>query len=435
MRKDTGGETWPLTAPEENPDFTPGGSVRFDMNDVPDRSPTGPLAFFIPYLILTLIGTLVPPVDASFATPIPWYDIPRLLVQNVEVRDCWHGTPVSATNTLGEHLRMIEYVGGGYRYIDRWGSDVDGANNVPFELNVAVPLSAGQGNLMSDTSQLALFYQPGSVEVNFKAATVLDSFSTGATWEDLSARMSCKLDARQELILGTGVEWILHRTNASANGTEIQIKGFGRNSKLTGVHAKGGVLALMELSNVAGQGGVFGANNLTDYSFDWRGQRLTRHLSAVLLQLLDQKHPADPNIAVPAGTAPSDYNRWPYDHGASAIYNARSANLLAWFMVLEGHNCRLSDVQTADRDETYHLTAGGGGFTPNEHLILAQYAKCWQDPKRADFVAKVTEGGANSLAAHVLGNGWTKAKLGIRRPLDKHVLTADQETYLPLQFV
>src|SRR6185503_10208868 len=254
--------------------------------------------------------------------------------------NAWHGTPVSAVNCLGEHLRMIEYVGGGYRYIGRWGSDVDGASDVPFELDVAVPLSKGQGDLMKDTSQLALLYQPASVFVNFKGASVLDAFSTGATWEDLNARCSCKLDARQEIVFGTGVEWILHRTNASANGTEIQIKGFGRNSKLTGVEPKGGVLSLMELSNVAGQGGVFGANNLTDYEFGWRGQRLTQHLSAVLLQLLDQKTPQDPNISVPAGTAPSDFNRWPYDHGASAIYTSRSANLLAWFMVLTGHRGR-----------------------------------------------------------------------------------------------
>jgi hypothetical protein len=142
----------------------------------------------------------------------------------------------------------------------------------------------------------------------------------------------------------------------------------------------------------------------------------------------------NPNIAAPTDTAPSDYNRWPYDHGASAIYDPLANNLLAWFMALPGSNCRLTDVQTADSDQTYHLT-DAGGFDTGEHLILAQYAKVWTEGKRASFVAEVTKGGGSSLAAYVLGNRWQSAKLVTRRPLDKHVTTSDQATYLPWQFV
>jgi hypothetical protein len=438
-RQATGGETWPLTSPLDNPTFVPGGAIRFDLNDVPDRSPTGPLANYIPALLLTIFGVLTAPAEGGFATAIPWDDIPRLLIKNIELSNAWHGTPISSSHWLGEIFRNIEFIGSGFRYGQQWSPEFPAAGTTtPFSMTLRIPLSAGPDSLLSETSQLALLYQPSSLFVEFKDASVLDAFSAGATWTSLNARCSAELDPRQEIVLGTGVEWILHRQVASAQGSEIQIKGFGRDTKMSGVLPKGGVLALMELTDRAGQlGALVDTADVKEYSFDWRGQKITKDTAAVFQSLQNQIPDGKPLIAVPASVSPSDRLNWPfYQASGDSPYLSLPSNLRAWLMVLEGTKARLSDLETADRDETYHLDPGATGFdTDFEHRILAQYARQWAEGKRADFFAQVTKGGASSLAAAVLGRSTFNltTDLAPRGQTDKHTLTGDQVAYLPWQ--
>src|SRR5262245_26919122 len=232
MRKTgTGNQLWPLTSPLANPTFVAGGQLRFDMNDLPIRAPTGPLAYYVPALILTFIGALVNAGESP--TAITLMDLPGLLIQSVEVRDCWHGTPVSAVNWLGEHLRIHEFIGTGYQYAQRISNWITPADSTPqaATFQVRIPLAAGEGNLIKETSQLALLYKPGSVGIIMKPASVLNTASSGTTWVG-TVRCSVELDPRPELILGTPVEHVLHRQVASPTDPDIQIKGFGRNSRL-----------------------------------------------------------------------------------------------------------------------------------------------------------------------------------------------------------
>lgn len=427
----TGGETWPLTSPDEEPAIVAGGSDRFDMNDVPIKSATGPLANYVPALLLTLIGVFINAGEAP--TPIAWYDIPRLLIKSVEVRDCWHGVPVSSTYTLGEHLRIQELIGNGFRYGQRAYGNVPAAASPgqAFSTVIRVPMSAG-GDLERETSQLALCFQPGTVNIEWKDANILDGYSDGTTFEG-TCRVDLELDPRPELVLGSAVEWVLHRTVASPNGTDIQIKGFGRSSKMTGVEQKGGVLALMELTSIAGQGGVFLGGEVTRYGFDWRGQKPTRGVRAVLnmlIGMMDRK----PDVPVSGGTS-SEFATFPYDQGtntgAAAGTDSLNDLLYAWLMVLEGVKCRLTDIQGADNDQTYQLEIDGT-YDTGEHLILAQYVKVWTDGKRADWVAKVKKAG---LDRDVLGDAFAAAQLRPRGPTDKHVMTADQMAFLPFQYM
>jgi len=445
MRKTgVGGQLWPLVSPLAAPLYAADGEISFDMNDVPDRCPGAPLAYFVPALILTFIGSLVSASESP--TPVAAHDLPSLLIKNVEVRDCWHGTPVASKNWLGEHLRIHEFIGNGYHYGGRMPGNITPVavadNSGTFQ--VQIPLCAGEGELARETAQLALLYQPGTVGVTFKPASVLDGVSTGTT-ANYTVRASLELDPRAEIVLGTGIEHILHRTVAAPSGTEIQIKGFGRSSLMTGVLPKGGVLSLMELTNAdagptgAPLGGVVGGGMIQAYEFSWFAQKITRDPRSVLLSMIDQmEHWPD----LPTTTSPdasSERTTFPYEgldaDQAPPGSDPLNANLQAWIMVLAGRNVRVCDAPTADSDQTYTLDIGSATFESGDHLILARYLKQWAQGKRDDFEAKCFDGGANSLAAYVLGKGWEGAKLRPRGPVDKHYLTADQTAYLPWQLL
>jgi hypothetical protein len=443
MRKTgVGGQLWPLTSPLAAPTYSADGEISFDMNDVPDRCPTAPLAYFVPALILYFIGGLVNAGEAP--DPVLVHDLPALLIKNVSVQDTWHGDPVAAKNWLGEHLRIHEFIGNGYHYGGRMGGVVNpaGSPGTTGTFSVKIPLSAGEGQLVRETSQLALLYQPGSVHVTFKPASVLDGVSDGTT-ASYTVRASLELDPRAEIVLGTGIEHILHRTVAAPTGTEIQIKGFGRGTSLTGVLPKGGVLSLMELSNSlsgptgAALGGVFDGASVNAYSNPWFGQKLTKDPRSVLESMVDQmEHWPDLPVAT-TSTESSERSTFPYqgiaaDSGNNDPLNSR---LLAWIMCLAGRDMRVTDAPTADSDQTYTLDLGSDTFDTGDHLILARYLKQWAQGKRDDFEAKVQAGGANSLAAYVLGKGYESARLRPRGPVDKHYLTADQTAYLPWQLL
>jgi O-glycosyl hydrolase len=150
-RKNTGGQNWPLTSPQENPTVVAGGAARFDLNDVPDRSPTGPLANYIPALILTIFGTMNFAAEAG--SPIAWYDIPRLLINSIEVRNAWHGTPLAAVNLTAGNIRLIEFVGNGYDYghwlwkdQTAWGAfDIFGVHEYDSQIAYAWPADVNGG--------------------------------------------------------------------------------------------------------------------------------------------------------------------------------------------------------------------------------------------------------------------------------------------------
>lgn len=440
MRKGTGSQTWPLTSPHAQPTFAAAGQVRFDLNDVPSKSPTGPLANYIPALILTFIGALVNAGESP--DPVQQFDLPGLLVQSVQLQNAWHATPIASDYWLGEHLRIIEYIGNGYQLGQRISGAIIPTASPGENASFSVRLPLCKGQLARDTALLALLYQPSSLIVKMKDASVLDGVSTGTTWVG-TVVCSAELDPRPEIVLGSPVEFVLHRQVASPSGPVIQIKGFGRSSHMTGVDEKGGVLSLMELTS-AGEpslGGVFSAEDVTGYGFDWRGQEVTNDVRAVLNVLVAQIPDHMPGIPISGLTDPAQTSNertvFPYFNlgavGAGGANDADPLNaaLLAWMMVMSGDDVRLTDAQTAESDQPYRLE--GPTFSAGDHLILAEYVKRWTDGKRGQFFAKVMDGGQSSLAAHVLGARFNSAQLVQRAPIDKHSLTGDEMTYCAWQ--
>lgn len=443
----TGGQLWPLTTGNnDNPTLTQGKPTSFFCNTVPDRCPTAPLAYYLPVVFLTIYGNLVQ--SGTLGSSIPWDKLVGALIDSVDWINAWHGTVVSANHVLGTQLPLVEYYSNGFRYAARRRPPYPAtAGTYPVEYTVAITPSVSRlGRLMGDTAQLAALFQTSQIKLNVAAASVLTGYSTGATFTSLSARMSAALVPRNELVLGTPVETILHQVVAGSNSNQVQIKGFGTDTMLTGVENKGGVVWLGELTNTLGMGGAFLAENVTQFSFPWRGQDQIQHVEAfnsmqALANMPNDRANTFPTIVV-GGDA--EFNNPPYtmdksDQNTTTSTHMDLTSLLAWIMVQGGNDLSLADVQTADRDQSYFLTVTGG-FTGATHLILAFYARQWQDTMKASWVKKITSGGTNgidSLAAYVLGGtqNVAKAQLRQRAPHAKHQLTADNLAYLPWQLV
>ncbi len=438
----TGSILWDLvTGNNDDPTLTQGKPTSFFCNTVPDRCDTGPLAYYLPVFLLTIVATLVQ--SGTLGSVIYWDQIPAALLDSVQLLNAWHGTPISNNYVKGSNLPVVEYHQNGFvRPVRERPPYAAAAGSYPVEYTFALrPSVCAIGNLENETSQLAALFQTAQLKLNIAGSSVIAGLSTGATLTNMSARVSAVLVPRNELVLGTPVEPVLHEIVAGTTGNQIQIKGFGTDTALTGVEQKGGVVSLLELTSVNGQGGCFTADNVTSYNFPWGGQdQIANIIGYVAMQAIGQL-PQTRNQAQPTIITGGDSNMAGYPYtmsksdqitaGAGAV-NLDLTNLLFWPLRHAGSDATLSDVQTADGDKQYFLTVTGG-FGSGTHEILGFYARRWTDSMRAAWVKKIT-GGNDPLSEYVLGAGNTaKAQLGQRIPTGKHLLTNDNFTYLAWQ--
>lgn len=444
----TGATLWPLTTGNnDNPTLTQGKPTSFFLNTVPDRCPTAPLAYYLPVVYVTFYATLTQP--ASGANVIQYDALISSILQSVQWQQAFHGTVVSSNHVLGVDLPVIEYYANGYRYATRRRPPIPttaGATNI--EYTVAITPSVSRlGRLMGDTAPMAAMLQTSQLQLNITPGTgtgSINALSPGATLTNITCRASAALVPRNELVLGTPVETILHQVVSGTNSTQVQINGFGTTTQLTGVQNKGGVVHLGELTNALGpnnlQGGVFSADNATQLNFPWRGQSQTNHMEAIVaanwLSAMPNSRPQVFPAQVTGGD--SEFNDPPYVMGtnddASSATGLDLKTAYAFWLVQGGNDCTLANLQTANSDQSYFLTVTGG-FSAGTHQILAFYARAFTQNMVNDWVTLITRGGSNSLAAYVLGgtSALSAAKLRQRAPKTAHILTADNLAYLPWQ--
>jgi hypothetical protein len=427
-----------------------GGNYTFQFNDLMDRAATGPLALYLSCLLLTIAFTLTQ--SGSTGSAIPRDRLPSLLIDSVDWTQSWMGTVAPKSVWTGAKLPLMEYVAGGFSYAQRQQNPIPSGNGAyPYSMTVRIPaLNDRRGRLVKETSNLALLFQPSSLKLTMAPLATLTAFSTGASLSSMTATLTAQLDPRQELVLGTPMEWVLH--TPVSGGPQVTIQGFGRDTALTGVRPKGGVATLLDLSTSNGLGGVITTNLLTDFQFQWRGQPVTNDIKGWIQQFLDllpnDRPQVSGNVSFATLAEINDFGGFPYPQNAAGGSSAGSATvdidgLLAFILALGGDDLELTDLQTAQDDQTFNLTQTGN-FAAGNHQILSQYGRVWEKDKRADWIAQITRGGDNSLASYVLqgaGNvagalqraAKTKDGLARRTPNSKHVTTDDQRTYLAYQ--
>ncbi len=438
----TGFQVWPLTTGNnDDPTLTAGKPTSFNCNTVPDRCPSGPLANYLPGIEVTFAGQIVNAGGTSL--PIPSDALPFALFDSFDWIQCWHGNQVSANYVKGAHWMPIEYNAMGFRHPLRLKTSYNGnagANGTfPFEFTVFVPACSGFGRLFLETMQLAILFRNSQLKINVAPASALTTISPGSTFTNLTARASAILVPRQDLVLGPAIEWVLSQIVAGTSSPQVQIKGFGTDSQMQGVEPGGGVISLMEMTNVLQQQGVFFGENVTQYQFPWRGQQVTQHPQAIVSQVITGM-PNDRNhtFAATGVSNITDYAGYPYIAANSPptpqVNAADLAGLYGWIMAQGADDLELTQLQTADTDQSYFLTVNGG-FAGGSHQILGQFARSWQDDMVKNWRGQITAGGDASLARYVLGQDWKKGGLKRRTPRSAHVVTHDQTRYLAWQFV
>lgn len=441
MQTETIPQLWPLQSGNgTQPTLTPGAQTAFYFKDVPDRSPTGPLAYYMPGVLVTFTGALV---QSGSTGNVVFSDLFfSMLFSNLNWIQHWMGAPLRSQDCLGADWQVLEFFANGHRYASNPQAVIAPAANGTYHFDVTIFVPCGSNrtfDLEESTSQLALLARASQLQINVAPTTVLTTASPGASITGFTARASAILIPRQELVLGTPIDNILTQIVAGS-GNAVQIDPFGTDTGITGVDPGGGVLNLLFLSNQLSQNGSFDPVNITDFTWQWRGQQYTQDILA-LLQSWKRQLPTPETVGVignqaSAATGSSQLVGVPYIIDNTQLYGAGvtkvdQRNLLFWALVLGGQRPRLSALQTADSPQTFNMTVTGG-FS-GSHQILGQYARSWQAQMTQNWVAQVMAGGAGSLAAYVLGPTYGGAKLGRKMPHGKAYVTADQLRYLPYQ--
>jgi hypothetical protein len=429
----TGGNSWPLkSASGENPTVTQGKPITFLFTDLPSMCPSGPLANYLSGCFLTVTGTIVQPSEG--ATPIPRDVLPGLFIDSVDWTQSFFGAVLSTNYIKGKFLPVVEFTSNGFKYGQRQAGTIPVNITTGFSFTVWLPAATDRrGRNISATSNLALLFQPSQCKINFAGPTALSDFSTGATASNISCRLTADLDPRQELVMGTPMEWVLHEIAAA--GATVKIEGFGRNTAMTGVEEKGGVAFLGELTANSNQDGIIVPEELSQISFQWRGQGELQDIIAWVnkfVGLLPNDRPQQGGVTagIVTGTAGlNDFAGYPNAMIAGDLNSQTidTVNMRFFPWVLGGREMRLTDLQTAQQDQTYYATQTSP-FS-GTHQILAQYARQWQVGKRNAWEALVRGSG---LVEYCYGpSGGAAAKMVQRIPLSKHYTTPDQYTYLP----
>lgn len=440
IRRGTGYELYPLqSGGNDNPTLTPGTQVNWDLSAMPiSLGGGGQMAYYLLGLLVTFYGTLNQPSSgASVITPDL---LTTALIQSIELRNAWHGTPLQQQYALGAHMPIIEYVGAGARLPRREMNVIPTTNGAyAFNRTILVPLCIGNVAKPYQTAQLALMYKKANFVINVAAASVINSYSTGATITGLSARVSAVLDPQPSLILAPGVDWVDYQSPASANQTQVLLNSFGNVTGLTGTNPNGGVVDLMAIGNGSGNPwsgaavGSFDPEQILRYEFPWRGQYSTQHPEAVLaMQILALGgNGRQAWLGSSAAATAIDNQGFPYSNvNASTIASSSQQPLFGAYgfgLVDSCEDLNLTDVQTASQNEYYTLALKTGQSFSGTNHTLARHVRSWSMGKQQDWVNQVL---ASGLGNSVLGSSNVTSRYKGNQP--QASFSAKEAQFLPI---
>jgi hypothetical protein len=434
VRNHTGFHFYPLTSgSNDNPTFSQTSPTSFEMKNIPIF--IGNLAYYVYGVLLTFYGD----VDqaASGASLINYWQVVRSLIDSLEVRNAWHGTPVSANHVKGSMLQVIGPVSCGYAWPQLLPGDMPTADgDYQFAINVFVPLCVGQGAKPHHTAQLALFYKQAQVVINPALSSVLSGISTGAAFESLTVRASAVMLPEPEIRLGPCAEWIDYQSAASSNQSQIALDSFGNVTGLSGTMPNAGVAWMGALTNInSAVPGSFAAEDVTRYSFPFRGQVDIQQIEAFVgMQLLSMGNGdfAARGQAAKWTSLNGGMEGFPYDYATGSAGASNSwkqlKGLLFFPMVTPAPDLELTKLQTAKGTQSYFLT--GPSFSGTNHT-LAQHVRTFDDAKRNDAYQQIVSSG---LAKKVLDQdtnlGWVYKTLN-----KQQVISTEKTRFLPQRLV
>lgn len=409
LRKSTGFQCFNLTSGGNNqPNLSLGQATNWDFSAI--QISTGKLAYYLLGIVLTLYGTVT---QAGGAGSVIQPDaLTGALVQSIEVRNTWMGTPISQQFALGSYLPLMEYLGCGYRLPRRESLAIAAAAGAyNFSRTITIPMCIGMYPTAHHTAPLAAMFKTAQFVVNVNAAAALTALSAGATFSNLSAQASVILDPHPSLLLAPGQYWVDYQTTAAGTQQQIQLNAFGNSPTIKGSEPNDGVLALYAISSGAGGfplPGSFDPQFIANYEFPWRSQFKTTHPEAIMAAqfLAMGGNSRNLNFGTTAAITASDGNGFPYSNGSTGPVVGAAANskpmlidLYGFPLVIPTEDLSLATVQTAQSTQSYFLGLSTGTFTGQNHT-LGWHVSSWDDAAVGNWISTVVNSG---LAATVLG--------------------------------
>jgi hypothetical protein len=337
-----------------------------------------------------------------------WDNLYRVLIESLEVRNCWHGSPISPANVKGAMMPIIEQLACGYRNYARKRGFFPAANaTYPFSFTFPVPLSLGLGAKPHHTAQLAALYKEAQFSLQVAQASVLTALSPGASLTSLQIRCSAILLPEPEIRVGPVIEFVDYQVAATAGQVNVPLLGFGNNSQLTKVERGSALFYFGLLTSNGGLPGPFAPENVTRLNVPWRGQTDTGHMVTYLTQQLlamGNNRQIGGAVDQSASQALSDTGNFPYTPAFDGTTVSELAGLLAIPIVTPASEIEMSKVQTVDGDESLNiqLSSGPSGTWHN----LAGQARSWQPAALQELTqylvnlglpGKILKGGSGGL--------------------------------------
>lgn len=411
LRKSTGYQCFGLTSGGNNqPNLTLSQATNWDFSAI--QISTGKLAYYLLGIVLTIYGSVV---QAGGAGSVIQPDaLTEALVQSIEVRNTWMGTPISQQFALGAYLPLMEYLGCGYRLPRRESLPIPAANGtVAFARTIVIPMCVGMYPTPHHTAPLAAMFKTAQFVLNVNSAARIAQYSTGATLTGLSAQASVILDPHPSLLLAPGQYWVDYQTTAAGNQQQIQLNAFGNSPTIKGTEPNDGVLALYAMSNGTADDillpGSFNPSFIANYEFPWRSQFKTTHPEAIMAaQFLAMGGNSKQVSAGDNGTFTAyDSQGFPYANGNPLpVQNPSSGSkpiltgLYGFPLVVPTEDISLATVQTAQSTQSYFLGLATGQSFSGQNHTLGWHISSWDDGAVSNWISTVVNSG---LAATVLG--------------------------------
>jgi hypothetical protein len=418
MRNHTGLRPWQLSGPTgQTVTWTPGGNGRFQLGDVPELT-DGKLCNHLLGILLTITvvvgGQGVQTAGADADRFLTW------LFESVEVRNAWHGTPVSQNHMKGCVMGLAEFMACGYQYFGRRmsvPSQGDLASKF-IQVNSFVPLSYLMGEKGHHTALPVTFYKNSEIQLNFGSGSADGSSEIAPTILSATIKASAIMLPESEVHVGPGQQFIDYPSAANAGSEVVKMDSFGNNTTLMDVEAGAGVDFLYWLSSQYNQGQNFVGSalvkDLIRVGIPFRGIQNSTHLQPFLASFEAaiggrEDGESDPYDATAMAVVKSNLAGFPYrpNYAGSLVADfaadgSELRNMLGFPIIYPGRDLEVTKMQSFEGTQSYFLTfaSGKAPVGGSTHHTFAHQFHSWTPAKWDDAMRTLVNSG---VAQAVLG--------------------------------
>jgi hypothetical protein len=433
MRRHTGMRPWPLTGSTgQTVTWAAGGQGQFLLGDIP-KVADGNLCPHLLGILVTFFVTLgsggVETHSANVDRFLTW------LVDSVEVRNAWHGTPVSQTHAKGCMLGLMEFIACGYQYFGRRMSvpafeELDART---IEVNTFIPLSYNLGDAGHQTALPSIFYRNAELVLNFGLGSADAQGEGQNTVQSATVVASAMLLDESEIHLGPGNQFVDYPCAVSAGSESVKMDSFGNSTSLQKIEAGAGVDFLFWLSSHYNQGSSFAGpalvRDIRRVQIPFRGIHSTTHIQPFLLGFEAaiggrEDGESDAWDATAMDTVKANLSGFPYAHnyagGLAADFAAdrrQNRDMLGFPIIYPGRNLNLTKVASYEGTQSFMLawTAAGAPTTGTHHTFAHQFHS-WTPAAWDEALQYIADTGlAKAVMGTNTGLGWA-TKLTYKNP-------------------